>query len=57
MFGETSSGAAIVQGSFIGADQGTSRLGSGLSRRIGGVIGEDKERKIREGMSITSTCI
>lgn len=57
MFGETSSGAAIVQGSFIGADQGTSRLASGLSRRIGGVIGEDKERKIREGTSISLSCI
>ncbi|KAK7740421.1 transcription factor TFIIIB subunit brf1 [Diatrype stigma] len=52
MFGETSSGAAMVQGSFVGADQGTSRVGSGLSRRIGGVMGEEKERKIREARNM-----
>ncbi|RYP16804.1 hypothetical protein DL765_004917 [Monosporascus sp. GIB2] len=48
-FGETSTGAAVVQGSYVGADQGTSRMAGGLSRRIGGGIGDDKERKIREG--------
>ena len=48
-FGETSNGAAVVQGSYVGADQGTSRMAGGLSRRIGGVLGDDKERKVREG--------
>ncbi|KAH8649829.1 hypothetical protein BX600DRAFT_388091 [Xylariales sp. PMI_506] len=47
-FNETASGAAVVQGSFIAADQGASRsLGPGM-RRIGGVIGDSRERTIRE---------
>lgn len=44
-FAETSSGAAVVQGSYLGADQGGVRsLGPGF-RRLGG---EDREKSIRE---------
>lgn len=46
-FGETSSGAAVVQGSFVSADQGAARsMGPGF-RRPGG--GEDREKTLREG--------
>lgn len=49
-FGETSSGAAIVQGSFIGADQAGARsMGPGF-RRVGG--GDDREKSIREARSL-----
>lgn len=51
-FGETSSGAAMVQGSFIGADQGSSRnLGPGL-RRIGGNMTDSREKVIREARNM-----
>jgi transcription factor IIIB subunit 2 len=47
-FGETSSGAAVVQGSFVGADQGASKTLGPAFRRAGG--GEsDKEATLREG--------
>ncbi|KAI1260592.1 hypothetical protein F5Y18DRAFT_405094 [Xylariaceae sp. FL1019] len=47
-FGETSSGAAMVQGSFLAADQGTSRsLGPGM-RRMGGLAGDNREKTIRD---------
>ena len=47
-FGESSSGAAVVQGSYLGADQGGARsLGPGL--RGSGMEGEGREATIREG--------
>ncbi|KAI0145608.1 hypothetical protein GGR57DRAFT_480053 [Xylariaceae sp. FL1272] len=48
-FGETSSGAAMVQGSFVAADQGTSRsnMGPGM-RRMGGLAGDNREKTIRD---------
>lgn len=46
-FGESSSGAAVVQGSFVGADQGAARsLGPGF-RRAGG--DENRESTQKEG--------
>lgn len=50
-FGESSSGAAVVHGSFVGADQGaaTRNLGSQY-RRLGGGLSDTREKTIREGM-------
>ncbi|KKA28344.1 hypothetical protein TD95_000177 [Thielaviopsis punctulata] len=45
-FGETSSGAAMVQGSFIGPDQGGVRSLGPNFRRVGG--SEDREKSIRD---------
>jgi transcription factor IIIB subunit 2 len=46
-FGENSQGAAVVQGSFVSADQGVAKsMGPGF-RRGGG--NEDRETTIREG--------
>ncbi|KAK7959615.1 transcription factor IIIB [Apiospora aurea] len=51
-FGETSSGAAMVQGSFIGADQGASRpMGPGM-RRIGGNLTDNREKVVREAKTM-----
>ncbi|KAL6868727.1 transcription factor TFIIIB subunit brf1 [Amphichorda felina] len=49
-FGETSSGAAMVQGSYIGADQGGTRSLGPAFRRVGG--SEDREKSIREAKSL-----
>lgn len=49
-FGETSSGAAVVQGSFIGADQGGARSMGPAFRRVGGT--DDREKSIREARSL-----
>ncbi|KAF4122248.1 hypothetical protein GMORB2_7240 [Geosmithia morbida] len=49
-FGETSSGAAMVQGSFIGADQAGVRSMGPAFRRVGGT--EDREKSIREAKSL-----
>ena len=49
-FGETSSGAAVVQGSFIGADQAGVRSVGPAFRRVGG--SEDREKSIREARSL-----
>lgn len=49
-FGETSSGAAVVQGSFIGADQAGVRSMGPAFRRVGG--SEDREKSIREAKSL-----
>jgi transcription factor IIIB 90 kDa subunit len=49
-FGETSSGAAVVQGSFIGADQAGVRSMGPSFRRVGG--GDDREKSIREARSL-----
>lgn len=49
-FGETSSGAAVVQGSFIGADQAGVRSMGPAFRRVGG--SEDREKSIREARSL-----
>lgn len=49
-FGETSSGAAIVQGSFIGADQAGVRSMGPAFRRVGGT--DDREKSIREARSL-----
>jgi transcription factor IIIB 90 kDa subunit len=46
-FGENSSGAAIIQGSFVGADQGVARSLGPAFRKAGGA--EDREKTIREG--------
>ncbi|KAG5958820.1 hypothetical protein E4U58_005241 [Claviceps cyperi] len=49
-FGETSSGAAMVQGSFIGADQAGVRSLGPAFRRVGG--SEDREKSIREARGL-----
>lgn len=49
-FGETSSGAAMVQGSFIGADQAGVRSMGPAFRRVGGT--EDREKSIREARGL-----
>lgn len=49
-FGETSSGAAMVQGSYIGADQAGVRSMGPAFRRVGG--SEDREKSIREAKSL-----
>lgn len=49
-FGETSSGAAIVQGSFVGADQAGVRSMGPAFRRVGG--SEDREKSIREARGL-----
>jgi transcription factor IIIB subunit 2 len=47
-FGETGSGAAVVQGSFVGADQGGARSsGPGFPRA--GASGDGRESTVREG--------
>jgi len=46
-FGESSNGAAVVQGSFVSADQGTAKSLGPAFRRAGGM--EDRESTIREG--------
>ncbi|KAI0160881.1 hypothetical protein GGR52DRAFT_562048 [Hypoxylon sp. FL1284] len=52
-FGESSSGAAVVHGSFVGADQGaaTRNLGSQY-RRLGGGLSDSRERTIREARNM-----
>lgn len=46
-FGESASGAAVVQGSFVGADKGTATsLGPAFRRAA---VVEDREKTIREG--------
>ncbi|KAI2629414.1 hypothetical protein GGS21DRAFT_526094 [Xylaria nigripes] len=52
VFGETSSGAAIVQGSFIAADQGTTRNMAPGIRRLGGLVGDNREKTIREARNM-----
>ncbi|KAH8652737.1 hypothetical protein BGZ60DRAFT_533599 [Tricladium varicosporioides] len=47
-FGESSSGAAVVQGSFLGADQGTARSIGPAFRRAGG-DSNTREHTVREG--------
>ncbi|OIW28227.1 hypothetical protein CONLIGDRAFT_632484 [Coniochaeta ligniaria NRRL 30616] len=49
-FGETSSGAAVVQGSYLGADQGGVRINGGPAfRRVAGSgAGEARERSLKE---------
>lgn len=49
-FGETSSGAAMVQGSFIAADQAGVRSMGPAFRRVGG--SEDREKSIREARGL-----
>ncbi|KAH8168747.1 transcription factor TFIIB repeat domain-containing protein [Sarocladium implicatum] len=49
-FGETSSGAAVVQGSFVGADQAGVRSMGPAFRRVGGT--EDREKSIREAKGL-----
>ncbi|KAI3331624.1 hypothetical protein HD806DRAFT_477909 [Xylariaceae sp. AK1471] len=51
-FGETSSGAAMVQGSYIAADQGTSRNMAPGIRRLGGLVGDNREKTIREAKNM-----
>ncbi|XXG98077.1 hypothetical protein Hte_004396 [Hypoxylon texense] len=52
-FGESSSGAAVVHGSFVGADQGaaTRNLGSQY-RRLGGGLSDNREKTIREARNM-----
>lgn len=47
-FGENSSGAAVVQGSYVSADQSGARSIGPAFKRAGG--GEDREATIRDGM-------
>lgn len=49
-FGESASGAAVVQGSYVGADQGASRSMGPAFRRAGGM--EDRESTVNEGRRI-----
>jgi transcription factor IIIB subunit 2 len=46
-FGENSSGAAVVQGSFVSADQGAAKSMGPAFNRAGG--SEDREKTLREG--------
>lgn len=49
-FGESGNGAAVVQGSYIGADQGGARSsGPGFPRAGGGSGEEGRESTVREG--------
>jgi len=49
-FGENSSGAAVVQGSYIGADQGGARsMGGPAFGRMGAPEGSGRENTVREG--------
>jgi transcription factor IIIB subunit 2 len=50
-FGETSQGAAVVQGSYVGADQSGAR-GQGAGLRGAGGSNIDRERIVHEGMFI-----
>ncbi|TRX98815.1 hypothetical protein FHL15_000157 [Xylaria flabelliformis] len=52
VFGETSSGAAIVQGSYVAADQGTTRNMAPGVRRLGGLVGDNREKTIREARNM-----
>ncbi|KAI0457590.1 hypothetical protein F5B21DRAFT_521034 [Xylaria acuta] len=52
VFGETSSGAAIVQGSYVAADQGTTRNMAPGVRRLGGLVGDNREKTIREAKNM-----
>jgi transcription factor IIIB subunit 2 len=48
-FGESASGAAVVQGSFVGAGSGAAKsMGPAFQRAGGGT--EDREKTLREGM-------
>ncbi|KAI8667660.1 hypothetical protein NCS55_00788300 [Fusarium keratoplasticum] len=49
-FGESSNGAAVVHGSYIGADQAGVRSMGPAFRRVGG--SEDREKSIREAKSL-----
>ncbi|PHH69404.1 hypothetical protein CDD80_6773 [Ophiocordyceps camponoti-rufipedis] len=49
-FGETSSGAAMVQGSFVGADQAGVRSMGPAFRRVGG--SDDRDKSIREARGL-----
>ncbi|KAI5867360.1 hypothetical protein GGS23DRAFT_547965 [Durotheca rogersii] len=52
-FGETSSGAAIVHGSFVGADQGSAaRNLAPQYRRLGGGLSDAREKTIREAKNM-----
>jgi transcription factor IIIB 90 kDa subunit len=51
-FSENAAGAAVLQGSYLGADQAAARLGGPGMRRIGGVIGDSRERVIREARTM-----
>ncbi|TVY31408.1 Transcription factor IIIB 60 kDa subunit [Lachnellula subtilissima] len=52
-FGESGNGAAVVQGSYIGADQGGARSsGPGFPRAGGGSGEEGRESTVREGKRI-----
>ncbi|KAH8162943.1 hypothetical protein CIB48_g5305 [Xylaria polymorpha] len=52
VFGESSSGAAIVQGSYVAADQGTTRNMAPGVRRLGGLVGDNREKTIREARNM-----
>ncbi|KAI1774890.1 hypothetical protein F4818DRAFT_54920 [Hypoxylon cercidicola] len=52
-FGESSNGAAVVHGSFVGADQGTATRNLGSQyRRLGGGLSDSREKTIREARNM-----
>ncbi|KAI1074045.1 hypothetical protein F5B20DRAFT_565042 [Whalleya microplaca] len=51
-FGESSSGAAVVHGSFIGADQSTTRTVGPGGRRMGGNISDSRDKTLREAKNM-----
>ncbi|KAI2611939.1 hypothetical protein GGR54DRAFT_335801 [Hypoxylon sp. NC1633] len=52
-FGETSSGVAVVHGSFVGADQGAAtRNLAPQYRRLGGSLSDNREKTIREAKNM-----
>ncbi|KAI0850657.1 hypothetical protein F5Y00DRAFT_232865 [Daldinia vernicosa] len=52
-FGENSSGAAVVHGSFVGADQGSASRNLGSQyRRLGGSLTDAREKTIREAKNM-----
>lgn len=53
-FGENSQGAAVVQGTFIGAEQGAARPSGGPG--LGRVGGSNKEKTFQEGTLSPNPC-
>jgi transcription factor IIIB subunit 2 len=54
-FGESASGAAVVQGSFVSADQGTAKSMGPAFRRAGD--GQDREKTLREGKVVSQNLL
>ncbi|KAH9990267.1 hypothetical protein F4779DRAFT_623850 [Xylariaceae sp. FL0662B] len=51
-FGESSNGAAVVHGSFVGADQATTRTVGPGGRRMGGNLSDSRDKTLREAKNM-----